>query len=354
MNKRIIKIVDIVFWCYILLSGFREFTINIDFSEISSIDFSKLQFIDFNNILILFGLILGMFFLIFIYIIFTMLKNFYIVALYIGIRLAYKRFYKDKLNEDDIKNESYYREIIYKYSVATLSYIDDFKIDNKDIIATVLSLKLKEKIVIEDDIKVVNDDTSELEENEKFILECLKEKKEIDFSKFKELVMIDCLNKKLIINNNDYLLLRKRRIKRYIISYILVIITETIIFTQFNNINNLWLSLVIFILAVFLLLAIPFMPIIGIIYLNASDVFNALNPFYRTKLGVKINKKIEGLKNYIKDFSNLENKKAKEIELWDEYLIYSVMFDINNKVVEELENKVNIVNKVNVTIEVQK
>ncbi len=354
MNKRIIKIVDIVFWCYILLSGFREFTINIDFSEISSIDFSKLQFIDFNNILILFGLILGMFFLIFIYIIFTMLKNFYIVALYIGIRLAYKRFYKDKLNEDDIKNESYYREIINKYSVATLSYIDDFNVSNKDIIATILSLKLKKKISIDNDIKVINEDINGLEDNEKYILDCLKDNKEIIFSKFKELVMIDCLNKKLIINNNDYLLLRKRRIKRYIISYILVIITETIIFTQFNNINNLWLSLVIFILAVFLLLAIPFMPIIGIIYLNASDVFNTLNPFYRTKLGVKINKKIEGLKNYIKDFSNLENKKAKEIELWDEYLIYSVMFDINNKVVEELESKVNIVNKVNVTIEVQK
>ena len=165
MKKKIIWIIDILFWGYILFSSFNEPGINVDFSELINIDFSKINFLDFNNILLLFNLILGFIFVAIFLMFIGMFKNLFLVIFYIGIRFGYSHAYKEKFNKDDVKSESYYREIIDKYSIASLSYIDDFKINNKDIIATLLSLRLKEKIVIENDIKVINNDVSDLEEN---------------------------------------------------------------------------------------------------------------------------------------------------------------------------------------------
>ncbi len=281
-----------------------------------------------------------------------MFKNFFLVIIYIGIRFGYSHAYKDKLNKDDIKSESYYREIIDKYSIAALSYIDGFNVDSKDIIATVLSLKLKEKIVIENDIKVINDDVNGLEGNEKYILECLKENKEIVFSRFKELVKKDCFNKQLL--KIQFNIFNEKYVVTYIITAISLFLLNVIMFLLPNDILNYipaWLAILIFLGGIF---AVIFMPVIGFIYIFSKGIFSSLNPFTRTKLGVQINKNMEGLKKYIKDFSNLNERKIKEIELWDEYLIYSVMFNKNKKIIKELEDKIKISKRVNISFEVEK
>lgn len=59
--------------------------------------------------------------------------------------------------------------------------------------------------------------------------------------------------------------------------------------------------------------------------------------YKRTNKGIKLNQKIEGLKKYLKDYSFLSERESKELELWDEYLIYSVMFGQNKKIIEEYE-----------------
>ena len=64
--------------------------------------------------------------------------------------------------------------------------------------------------------------------------------------------------------------------------------------------------------------------------------------YKRTQKGKEINKKLEGLKHYLKDYSLLSEREAKEIELWEDYLIYSVMFGQNKKVIEEYEKYIEI------------
>ena len=67
------------------------------------------------------------------------------------------------------------------------------------------------------------------------------------------------------------------------------------------------------------------------------------NKFYkRTQKGKELNQKLEGLKHYLKDYSLLSEREAKEIELWEDYLIYSVMFGQNKKVIEEYEKYIEI------------
>ena len=64
------------------------------------------------------------------------------------------------------------------------------------------------------------------------------------------------------------------------------------------------------------------------------------NSYGRTDIGEEVNKKIEGLKNYINDFSILDEREQHELMIWEDYLIYSVLFNQNDKVINELSSLV--------------
>lgn len=54
------------------------------------------------------------------------------------------------------------------------------------------------------------------------------------------------------------------------------------------------------------------------------------HPFFRTKLGNELNNKLEGLKLFLKDYGNMKDKEAESIILWEDYLIYSIIFHQND------------------------
>lgn len=63
------------------------------------------------------------------------------------------------------------------------------------------------------------------------------------------------------------------------------------------------------------------------------------NQYKRTNEGKKINRKLEGLKLFLKDFTTLDKKEHKELLLWGDYLIYSVLFNQNKKIKDEMIRK---------------
>ena len=75
------------------------------------------------------------------------------------------------------------------------------------------------------------------------------------------------------------------------------------------------------------------------IHNSLKDIINKLK-YYEDKLklyekGKEINAKLDGLKAFMEEFSNIDSKESKHLVLWEDYLIYSVMFDINKKIQEE-------------------
>ena len=57
----------------------------------------------------------------------------------------------------------------------------------------------------------------------------------------------------------------------------------------------------------------------------------------------KLNKqKLKGLKNFLKDNSLIENRKAIEIYIWEDYLIFCVLLGINHNIPDEI--KINLSN----------
>ena len=271
------------------------------------------------------------------------IKNFYLTILYIGVRVAYKKYNKEKLDKIDLKNNSYYRDIISKYSPAVLSYIDDFKLEEKDIVATLMSLELKQKLTIKDGIKIINDNEENLDKNEKYIFKKLKSNilKNINMLEFEEKVKKDCLDYNLLEENKD---IKKNIIKKlifYVFVYILIVVSFSNFPDFFNSIPNKTIAMLLLPVILILFFIMIIFPFATIIYLGKYYRLNKQNPYICNKQARNINKKLEGLRKYVKDFSQLSESQYNEIVLWEDYLIYSVILGQNSKIVKEIMKKIS-------------
>ena len=154
---------------------------------------------------------------------------------------------------------------------------------------------------------------------------------------YKKEVIKDAIDKKMLETEET-----KMGIIRSMIIYLLAFIGY-VVFSPSNRmmINGEidWIIALVFELGGFFLLGvlatIPFLKLI------TYGTMSKLNPYVRTKTGKALNEKLEGLTKYIKDFSLMEEKEKSDMILWEEYLIYSVMFGINEKIVEEYKEKLN-------------
>jgi len=271
------------------------------------------------------------------YIAFVM--NIPVIALFIAIKLGIKNSIRDTLTYIDFKKyKGYYRECIKKYSPAVLSYIDNFEIDNyKDIIATLLNLKLKKYIdITETGIQILNNNLENLAHNERYLLNNLNN---WNTKIFKESVIRDAEKSRLIEFRTDGMKgIYKRLIILFIVCIILILLWNIIYTLPDGEIylgNNFIIKLDINIISTIMLcgiLGIPFMMLpYAFVYLIASGLY------VRSKKGNEINEMLEGLKNYIKECTILNKRSMDELILWEDYLIYSVIFNQNKKVMQEFE-----------------
>ena len=335
------QILDLVFWSIIIIMTFIELyngglkTINI--SDFQSINFQEITALQYITI------VLAIFFVILVSVIFSMFRAFYLTIIYFGVKIANKKYNKERIEKVDLKNDSYYRDILPKYSPAVLSYVDDFKINKEDIVATLLMLEIKGKIKIKDDSIVLLDDTIEdLEENEIYILNKVKENmiKDINILEYASIVRNDALKKGLLQEKQGI----KKNIKRRIIVNILVYLFVLIGFSMIPNFlviaSDSATMILGFILLMILFAFLVFMPYSTIVYISHYKMLNTLDPYIRNDEGKMINLKLEGLRKYLVDFSQVEEKTKEQLILWEEYLVYSVILGINTKVIEEVYNKI--------------
>lgn len=213
---------------------------------------------------------------------------------------------------DFISKKKYYRDLINDYNLLELGYVDSFKLNKtKDLVVILLSMESRGLISLKhDEIEVLKKDKL-VKNSENYIIELINQKSlnKIDVEELERLIQKDCLDDKLLI--------RKVNKKKKINIFIIIIIIITIILSLILNYN--FVHITAFVLT--LLLAIK------------------RNPYFRTKKGQDINEQLEGLKLFLKDFTSLDQKQYKEIILWDDYLIFSVLFNHNKKIIDEIFNK---------------
>lgn len=220
----------------------------------------------------------------------TFLLIFSIISfIYIIVLLTSKKKYVYKVSDINFEEEAYFRDIIKKYSIAELSYIDGFDLDNpKDIICALLKLEKEKVIKIEDNkIKILNKEKV-LKKSEKYLLNHISDgvlRMDSDLE-YINLVEKECTEDKLI---------------------------EMI---PYDNV----------------LKSVSLDTLLG-------------EGLIRAKLldeGKDIYEKLSGLKKFLLDFSNMEERERASIVLWEDYLIYSVLFGINKKVMDEYKEMIEI------------
>lgn len=300
-----------------------------------------------------FGIIVGVFITLFIVLIkYTVL----FIFLTAGYR-AMDKYYNTKLSKIDFDNNNeYYRDILKKYSVDLLAFIDHIQFNYPDVlIAMLLQLQMKGILKLDNNGIYLNNniDLSSLSNNEKYLISKITNNKLIfnNVNEYELLVINEGINKGLLEKkeiNKEYLF------KEFSVSiFIYLIILIGYIYYLSLGIDNFSLginiSIINFILSFILVLIVLLIPIylfaypmyLGIKYKLFSHKIKE-NPYFRTKDSEEINSKLEGLKNFLKDFSRLDEREAKEIVLWDEYLIYSVLFGHNKKIIDEYKNLIEI------------
>lgn len=234
-----------------------------------------------------------------------------------------------KLDKIDLINDKQlYRDILNNYSPVLLAYIDKMRFDyDSSIVTGLLSLKNKGYIEIcEDKLKVIKYDFYNLDMSEKYIIENIRNGKVENASELKEIIYEEGKKAGLLILNEKRISMSPKGIRNLMI---FTIIYFFLIYPIFEGLITLWNNSAILNDIVSLVL------FLGYVYLCFFASKSQDNLYDRSKDAKELNKKLEGLKNYIEEYSLLKEKTSEDITLWEEYLIYSVMFNQNKDIIEE-------------------
>lgn len=271
-------------------------------------------------------------------------------------KTAFNKKRKTKLSIEDFRKENdYYRDMIKNYNAAVLSYVDDFVVrEDRDVVLTLLNLKLKGVIELNDEKKSIikKELNKELSKSEKYVYEKIKNGKisEIYFPEFEACVKDDALNCELIKDEIKIVKNKKEKKKYkksiydvlYTIGAVLLVLALALMFLSIGTeedsfIRNLSNSITLIsfsLLGILCFIAVLFYLIFSLY--QAKKTADDELAYNRTKKGEELNAKIEGLRIFLKEYSMLEDRNLEEIEMWEYYLIYSIMFNQNKQALEEL------------------
>lgn len=223
----------------------------------------------------------------------------------------YERKYK-------LEKYEYYRDILYNESPAILSYCYNKKINVEDeVVATLLNLKLRKIIELNDNKLTILENNIRLNNHEKYVLKNIRNinKKEFKYQLEKDL-KIQKYVRELKPKDIDIVSI----MEIFMIWMIFYTLTTIPIFMNFASLG------ILAFVAYFLTFAgVP-------LY---KFVQSKINPITRTKKALELSGKLSGLKKYIKDYSNIRNNGIENLNLFDEYVIYTIIFNIKGKLDNE-------------------
>lgn len=288
------------------------------------------------------------------------------------ICFAYRRSYKRKIKEtntfESIQDIEYFRDTFNNISPAIISNVIDFEIEyKKDITATIMKLIVNKNIKFDNDkIVLISSNTENLKESEIFVLDQIKNNKLI---KDNNTIIENEEFAKLGIKEaeEDGYIIRKNSIKHFITKSVILIIlfigtmnlfnSQVINYDTIDNFDreklsqnvteeealevltsdemkNILAEMKKFFIKVITGIIMIFIPIYGLIYIK---MYNIAKPKYkRTNKGNILIEQLYGLKNYIHDFSYLNEATKEQIVLWEDFLIYAILLEENEKIIEEI------------------
>lgn len=266
------------------------------------------------------------------YLFITLIGIIFFIINKLKIKLSIKKIHEKENNQNKI-NFEYYRDLLEEYSPGILAFCYNKNLEYEDvIISTLLSFDNK---YIKLDMKnkniyiLPNKNYEKLKKYENYLLE--------NISKISENVKFEDLKK--IINDtyfkSNFLNLIKEDCKNS--SYFKTIYHKSnlLTFTLFISFIMLIISTLLYSMEL-LYKDIIFVGILNITIIIILMFLQRKNSYMKTNKGYEINLKLNGLKNYLLDFSNITNRNINEIKIWDYYIIYTIILDLKGNLDKEV------------------
>ena len=255
----------------------------------------------------------------------------YFVERNVSIRI--KRDNKKYTTEENIL---YYRELLDNISPAVISIVDNYKIEpKKDALAGILKLVLSGHVKMDNNtLEVIDKETESLSISQKELYNMIRDGKLDDIET--EAWKTECYRE---ATNEGYVyLIQDLNQKHAGEHFIKGIIKFMVIFISSIALIMILNALDVIILTMFLILFLIVFSGFYIPYLIGYTIYYLLrkSDFRYTEKGEKTKNRIEGLKRFINDYSSLDEKDKKEVVLWDDYLIYAVLFEQNKSIIKDM------------------
>ena len=259
----------------------------------------------------------------------------------------YKKFKNNRLNSTYSKVEGidYYRDKLKSVSPALMSFLVNLEIEEeKDIKATLLYYEAHNLIKIENNEIIQNPNHLALTESDKKFFEYLNNKSIKNYNLWKGEVVREALNAKYV-KKKDASSIKKLLIKRKI-TIIILAITLTISnfywtfqksYGPLNILDNNEILTKLSMLIAYVVMLYSFIALIVLLVKGEKSIFSNGNSIYeRTSKGDQLTEQIHGLKNFIHDFSILEEATKKQLVLWNDFLIYATILEENSIIIDEI------------------
>lgn len=259
------------------------------------------------------------------------------VALYFGIRYTIKKIEKKNLTYNASKDILYYREALESLTPFEISILTNLNIEErKDVAATILWYQNKKYIDIKNEEFIFYDNIN-LTEKDKYFLTFLKTKDLGYLESYKNMIYEELKIKKYIVENDYHSKTIQSIIKNILIIIGLFILTIGLILLNVFFIKNMVLQKIIDLVIIIIDLIITYKKVASFMIGYA----NRKSKYQRTITGEEKTTYIHALQNFIHDFSNLKDYDKEQIILWEDFLIYAIVLEQNDKIVENIAKMFN-------------
>ena len=329
--------------------------------------------------------VLLFFYMIWLFILYIIVKNFIIIAIYLAYRIPRKRILKQNTKYEVIDNIDYFRDRFTGITPAEISMLTDLEIETKkDLSASILNLYNKKLISFDNNKMIINKDvnTDHLKESDSYLYSLLlnnnlnvvtiKEWKNISTKEaiedgyisekhrsnrygFSNSVMTIIkwvgvmflagiigggylatpVGQKVMTNMEEYDKITKDIEDQDVIIDMIKTDKDFQKLTYDIYVGSIPVVIVgtFAVVALFALFSMPF-------YLRARKItyyfVDANDKYERTSEGKVLVEQIVGMKNFIHDFSNLSEEQKESVVLWNDFLVYAVLLEENDNIINDI------------------
>lgn len=294
------------------------------------------------------------------------IKSIFEITVYIGIRYSIKKYNKSRTTFDIELDLEYYREKFNNINPATMSFLMDLNLENtKDLGSMRLYYELNNIYLYEKDnkLEINNPNNINLTKSDEILLNYLynNQNDSNTLREWKKNIVRDCINNNLITWNNNnrlngcgpffFINILAFTFMTYIavndkyMKFIDLIInnakSDLEAITMISKNNEYIFMFIVLLIWVISSIVWLYSFIGGIIHFFVSNYITFKNKYKRTKEGNILTEKLQGMKNFIHDFSNLDEATKNQLVLWEDFLIYAVVLEENEVILGEISKLYN-------------